>query len=85
MHVSRSFLCSLSLLSLLSLLALTSGCGNDKVSAQEEEKMRKQMTQKFDINQVPPEHRDRVRGFMNMGSQKPPTAAPSASPSAKPK
>lgn len=64
------------------LAAMGTGCSDDKVSAAEEEKMKKQMTDKFDINNVPPEQRERVRAFMNMGRSGPPSApgAPGAAP-----
>lgn len=64
------------------LAVMGTGCGDDKVSAAEEEKMKKQMTDKFDINNVPPEQRERVRAFMNMGRSGPSSGAgaPGAAP-----
>lgn len=63
------FLTTVGIICLLAVMG--TGCGEEKVSAAEEEKMKKQMTEKFDINNVPPEHRERVRGFMNQGRPQP--------------
>lgn len=47
------------------LLTAAQGCKSDrKASAADEAKMRANMTKPFDINSVPPDKRDMVRGMM---------------------
>jgi hypothetical protein len=55
--------CGIVLIAGLCLVGL-SGCSDNKVSAKEEQTMRKQLTQKFDINNVPPNQRSIVEGYM---------------------
>lgn len=47
--------------------ALLVGCASGEVSKTEEQKMKNSLAAgdgEFDINKVPPEHREMVRGFM---------------------
>ncbi len=66
---------------LLGLIVIVSaGCSEQKLSAKDEQQMRKQMTDKFDINRVPPDKRAMVEAMMK-GSQAP-QSAPGGAPSA---
>ncbi|MDX2066145.1 MAG: hypothetical protein SFX74_10410 [Fimbriimonadaceae bacterium] len=64
----------------LGVLSLMAGCQEGGEPTPEQDKKLKDAfkQEKFDINQVPPEHRDKVKGFMEMG-KKPPTAGGGAS------
>lgn len=83
----------LAILSLFCLCAcglLAAGCGDStKLSAEEEAKMKKIVEDgnaPFDINKVPPEHRDKVRGFMggNASAQPPSPGGTQATPTPPP-
>jgi hypothetical protein len=71
MKLRQSLICALT----LGVLTLMTGCQEGGEPTPEQDKKLKDAfkQEKFDINQVPPEHRDKVKGFMEMG-KKPPTS-----------
>ena len=57
------------------------GCSSDDAAKKDDAAMRQSMSKKtIDINDVPPEQRDRVRAYMNMSKAGPPPATTGNAP-----
>jgi hypothetical protein len=63
-------------------LAFTvAGCSSEDASKKDDAAIRQSMSKKtIDINDVPPEQRDRVRAYMNMSKSGPPQANAGSAP-----